>query len=104
MHAGLGDRRVGHKRVLQLDRGDPLPALYEVFAAVGDLDKPETVYGDDVPRLEPTVVRKLVVALRRLVVRTRDPGTADFQLAHGLPSHGTKPSSPRARISTKGTG
>src|SRR5215210_6216523 len=78
-YAGLGDRRVGHKRVLQLDRGDPLPpALYEVFAAVCDLDKPETVYGDDVPGLEPPVVRKLVIPLWRLVVRTRDPGTADF--------------------------
>src|SRR5918998_5073886 len=80
-HAGLGDGRVGHKRVLQLDRGDPLPpTLYEVFAAVGDLDEPETVYGDHVPRPEPTVLRKLVVALRLLVVRTRDPGAADFEL------------------------
>src|SRR5215213_6394233 len=33
-YTSLGDGRVGHKRVLQLDRGDPLPpALYEVFAA-----------------------------------------------------------------------
>ena len=35
------------------------PALYEVFAAVGDLDKPKRFYGDDVPRLEPTVVVNL---------------------------------------------
>src|SRR5215203_3832015 len=84
-YTSLGDGRVGHKRVLQLDRGNPLPpALYEVFAAVGDLDEPETVYGDDVPRLEPTVFGKLVVPLWRLVVRTRDPRTADFEFAHGL--------------------
>src|ERR671915_419309 len=82
-YTGLGDGRVGHKRVLQLDRGDPLPpALYQVFTAVGDLYEPETVYGDHVPRPEPTVVRKLVVALRLLVVRARDPRTAAFQLAH----------------------
>src|ERR671911_954189 len=74
-YTGLGDGRVCHKRVLQLDRGDPLPpALYEVFAAVGDLDEPETVYGDDVSRLEPPVVRELVIPLGRLVIRTRDPG------------------------------
>src|SRR5918995_4488333 len=81
-YTGLGDGGVGHKGILQLDRGDPLPpALYEVFAAVGDLDKPETVYGDDVTRPEPTVLRKLVVALRLLVIRACDPGTADFELA-----------------------
>src|SRR5215204_353122 len=82
-HTGLGDGGVGHKRVLQLDRGDPLPpALYEVLAAVGDFDKPKAVYGDDVPGLEPAVVRELVVPLGRLVVRPRDPGTAHLELAH----------------------
>src|SRR5215218_9929389 len=84
-HTGLGDGGVGHERVLQLDRGDPLtPALYEVFAAVGDLDEPETVYGDDVPRLEPTVLRELVVPLWCLVERPGDPRTADFEFAHSL--------------------
>src|SRR5215208_793197 len=84
-HSRLRDGPVGHKRVLQLDRGDPLsPALYEVLAAVGDLDEPEPVYGDDVPRPEPPVVCKLVVALRRLVVRFRDPGPPYLQLAHRL--------------------
>src|SRR5215211_5438235 len=79
---GVGQPEPGevHFQVgVQLVRGDPLPpALYEVFAAVCDLDEPETVYGDYVPRLEPIVVRKLVVPLRRLIVRTRDPRTANF--------------------------
>src|SRR5215211_349646 len=75
-----------HKGVLELDRGDPLPpALYEVFAAVGDLDEPETVYGDDVPGLEPSIIRELVVPLGRLVIRAGDPRATDFEFAHRLP-------------------
>src|SRR5215211_2992076 len=75
-----------HKGVLELDRGDPLPtALYEVFTAVGDLDEPETVYGDDVPGLEPPIIRELVVPLGRLVISAGDPRAADFEFAYLLP-------------------
>src|SRR5205807_223922 len=44
-HARLDDRRMGHQTVLQLDRGDPLPAgLDDVLGAVGQREV--TVGGD----------------------------------------------------------
>ena len=73
-HRRLGDRRVPHQRVLELDGRDPLAArLDHVLRAVLDLMKPRGCDRDDVAGLEPAVVRPAVGLLGRRRSTTPPP-------------------------------
>ncbi len=86
----LGDVRVGHQRVLQLHRRDPLAAgLDDVLGAVGEGQEAVGGDGADVARLEPAVLAELVVGTQRfgvraVVVGAGDPGAAHLQLTGRL--------------------
>ena len=84
-HGRLGDRRVRHQRVLEVDRRDPLAAgLDHVLRAVLDHHVALGVERGDVAGLEPAVVGPALGLLGRLVVAGRDPGAAHLELAHRL--------------------
>ena len=67
-HRRLGDARVGHQQVLEVDRGDPLAAgLDQVLGPVADADAAASVDLDDVAGLEPAVVGELLGAAAAVV-------------------------------------
>src|SRR2546423_436990 len=82
-HGGLEDLGMGHDRVLQLDRGDPLAArLDDVLGSVDDHDVAVRCDPGHVAGAEPTVLGELsgVVAV---VIAPRDPRSANLDLAKG---------------------
>ena len=103
--AGLEHRRVGHQRVLQLDRADPLAAgLDDVLGPVGQRE--EAVGGEraDVAGAQPAVVGTSPGRARRR--RGSAPvihGPRTSSSPTDLPSAGmTSPSGPTIRASTAG--
>src|SRR6185295_17953482 len=52
--------------------------------AVGDLDIAVRVDRDDIAGAKPAVLRPLPGLLLQVVIPGSDPGTAHFELAHGL--------------------
>src|SRR5438128_3120519 len=82
-HRGLGDRRVCHRDVLEIDRADPFAArLDHVLRAVGDLDVAVGVDGAHVARGEPAVLQRITALA--LEVALEDPRPSHLQVAEGL--------------------
>ena len=80
----LGDLRVGHQLVLELDRADPLAArLDDVLGPVDQADVPVRVDGGDVAGPEPPVGGERLGRARVVVVAGGDPRAPDLQLAGG---------------------
>ena len=78
---GFEDVGVGHRKVLDLDRGDPLAAgLDHVLRTVGQLHESVRVDRADVARAEPSVFVDDLTALAFEVARD-DPVAAHLQLA-----------------------
>src|SRR5882672_6547360 len=82
-HRGLGDRRVRHRDVLEVDRADPFAArLDHVLRAVGDLDVAVGIDGADVAGREPALAQW--IAALALEITLDDPRAAHLQVAEGL--------------------
>ena len=83
--AASSDVGVGHQRVLQVDRGDPLAAgLDDVLGAVGQREEAVPVEGADVTGAQPAVAELLRVGVVVLVVAGGDPRAAHLELADRL--------------------
>src|SRR5699024_1919718 len=84
---GLEHGLVPPERVLQVDRGDPLPAgLDDVLRAVGQGDVPEAVAVADVAGPQPAVVElRLRLGIARVGVPGGHPRTPDLELADRFP-------------------
>src|SRR6185437_1120329 len=83
---GLGDVRVAHRRVLDIDRADPLAAGFDhVLAAVDDLHIALLVDRRDVAGAEPALVVEGRRARRLIIeIAADDPRAAHQQLAARL--------------------
>src|SRR6185369_3462073 len=105
-HRRLGDLRVRHQRVLEVDRRDPFAArLDQVLGAVGDADEAELVHRRDVAGAQPpsSVNLSSLGATRWYEPVMKGPRTWISPTL--LPSHGASlPSSARILTSTNGTG
>src|SRR5215472_1868370 len=76
---------MAHQRVLKINRADPLAAgLYQVLAAVHQLDTTGGIDGGYIAGTKPAIVRPPFVRLRSVEVAAGNPGPADLQLAHGF--------------------
>src|ERR1041385_852839 len=83
-HPGFAHRRMAHQRVLQINRADPLAAgLYQVLAAIHQLDAAIRIDRGNVPSAEPAVFGPAIKRSRRVKVTTRYPRSADLEFAHG---------------------
>src|SRR5262245_50624921 len=84
--ARLQHGRVGHQRVLQLHRADPLAAgLDDVLGPVGQRQVPVGREHADIAGSQPAVGAELLrVGLGVAEVRLRDPRAADLELADRL--------------------
>ena len=89
-HGGLGDLRVRHDLVLQLDRADPLAAgLDQVLRAVDEPEAAVAVDGRDVAGAQPAVVGELrAAALAAVVLASRSTGPRPASRRWRSSSHG----------------
>jgi hypothetical protein len=97
---GLGDGRMRHRGVLEVDGADPFAArLDDVLRAVGDLHEAVLVERRDVARGEPAVGERIAALARKYSRVIQGPRTRRSPKA--LPSRGSSlPSSSTIFIST----
>src|SRR5438105_15818849 len=85
-YSSLTHCRVAHQRIFQIDGADPLASgLDQVFAAVYQLDAAVGIDRCDVAGTEPSICGPAVTRVRSVVITPGHPGSANFELAHGLP-------------------